>query len=95
MNNILIPNTITISIDRYKKFLINEMYLQALKNMGVDKWPVNEWSVDDFIYEYIINNPNFINEIKEYPNEPITDIIEDIDLRMIADYEIKKIIGDN
>lgn len=77
-----------ISDERYKELLVEEMCLQALNNAGVDNWGGGEWAIKDFIYNYAINHPDFIENLREYPNEPFDNILQDITLSMIADYEL-------
>ena len=80
-----------ISYERYKELLVKEMRLQALDNAGVDCWAGVEWAaIDDFIYNYAIDHPDFIESLREYPSEPIGIILQDITLNTIADYELNK-----
>lgn len=74
---------IEITLDRYISLLESEIELRALEGEGVDNWIGWGTAQQNYIQHYVETNPIFTKQIGLSEE----DVLDDIDLRTIAEYE--------
>ena len=87
----MLKGKITISADKYKKFLAAKMELEALEGLGIDNWIGWGQAQQEFIQQYVESHPLFLSHVRGTTNMD-SYTLDDIDIDTIAEYETEMLL---